>query len=57
VAAKHYLQITDDPWDRDRSPTGSPFDDNPEPSVPIMETKKPGKTGFLMACDVCVPVA
>jgi len=57
VAAKHYLQITDDPWDRDRSPTGSPFDDNPEPSVPIMETKKPGKTGVLMACDVCVPVA
>jgi len=80
VAAKHYLQTTDEHWARaidagspaviegldetrgkldsgsptvidegqetrgkldSRSPTGSPIDDNPGPSVPIMETKKP----------------
>jgi len=62
VAAKHYLQVTDEHWERatapgspiaaevaenprgnddSRPPTGPPIGDNPGPSGPITETKKP----------------
>jgi hypothetical protein len=44
VAEGHYLQTTDEHWERaanSRPPTGPPIGDNPGPSGPITETKKP----------------
>ncbi|TVQ04206.1 MAG: hypothetical protein EA381_00550, partial [Planctomycetaceae bacterium] len=50
VAAKHYLQVTDEHWERAsgfRSPTGSPIGDNSGPSVPITAHEKtPENRGF-----------
>lgn len=46
VAAKHYLQVTDEHWTRATdvgSHTGSHVTANPEPSCPITETQKPRK--------------
>jgi len=44
VAAKHYLQVTDEHWGRAidfGTPTGSPIANNQGPLVPITETRKP----------------
>jgi hypothetical protein len=57
VAAKHYLQVTDEHWQRAEnsgSPIGSPITTEYKPSQPITETKKARKK---RASDVpCLPL-
>ena len=53
VAAKHYLQTTDEHWERaivDGPPTGPPIAANHGPSVPIKEIKKPRENPGFDGC-------